>query len=347
MAGRPAPSYPGARPLKLEAPSHSGEMQDVMSVPGDLVGSTSARATFSGLFSAITTPTTETGALDLSTFERHVELLLEGGVDGICLGGATAEYPHVELQDRRTLIARAARRLPGDATLLVAIGAPTMRHAIDLGRFALDEGCRGVLLPMPMFFRYQQQDLAAYCRDVADRLAAPCLLYDLPEFTNPLDPETAIDLLTHEEHIVGIKDSSGKADRARRFAEARGVQDWALLVGDDSRLRDSMALGWDGSVSGLAAVCPELIVALVRAAKAGDVAEVARCQALVDELIGQIAGLPVPWGIRIALEARGLPMGPLPLPMTAERRERAARLHAWLPGWLRRVGAAEWTRVAP
>lgn len=317
-----------------------------MTFPGDLVGSTSARATFSGVFAAVTTPTTENGALDLSTFDRHIELLLDGGADGICLGGATAEYPHVELADRRTLIARAARRLPSDAAMLVAIGAPTVRHVIDLGRFAFDQGCRAVLLPMPMFFRYQQQDLAAYCREVAEQLAAPCLLYDLPEFTNPLDPETAIDLLTHEEHIVGIKDSSGKPDRARRFAEARGAQDWALLVGDDSRLRDALAAGWDGGVSGLSSLCPELIVALVRAAKAGDVKEVARCQSLVDDLIAQISGLPVPWGIRIALEARGLPTGALPLPMTAERRERATRLQAWLPGWLNRVGAPEWSPTA-
>src|SRR5262245_61049397 len=106
-----------------------------MTVPGDPVGSTSARASFSGVFAAVTTPTTETGTLDLATFDRHIELLLEGGVDGICLGGATAEYPHVELAERRTLIARAARRLPPDAAMLVAVGAPTTRHAIDLGRF--------------------------------------------------------------------------------------------------------------------------------------------------------------------------------------------------------------------
>ena len=154
-----------------------------------------------------------------------------------------------------------------------------------------------------------------------------------------------IDLLEQEEHIVGIKDSSGRPDRQSRFAEARGDSDWALLVGDDSRLKDAMTAGWDGGVSGIAALCPELMVAAVKAGKAGNAEELARLQGLIDDLIAQITGLPVPWGLRIGLEARGLPTGPLPWPVSAGRREHAARLQAWLPSWLQRVGAADWARV--
>ena len=63
---------------------------------------------------------------------------------------------------------------------------PNVRHVIDLGKYAFDQGSEAVLVPMPMFFRYQQQDLAEYCREVAQALAAPCLIYDLPDFTNPI-----------------------------------------------------------------------------------------------------------------------------------------------------------------
>ena len=61
------------------------------------------RGSLSGLFAAVTTPVTDTGALNLATFNRHLQLLIEAGVDGVCLGGATAEYPHSELHDRRLL----------------------------------------------------------------------------------------------------------------------------------------------------------------------------------------------------------------------------------------------------
>ena len=61
-----------------------------------------------------------------------------------------------------------------------------------------------------MFFRYGQEDLHAYCAHVSRAARMPCLLYDLPDFTNGLAPETAVALMSREEFIVGLKDSWGK-----------------------------------------------------------------------------------------------------------------------------------------
>ena len=133
----------------------------------------SAREPIAGLFAAVVTPILDDGRVDLQTFDRVVEFLCAAGVSGICIAGATGEYPHFELADRRAVIRRAAERLPADCALLVGIGAPSMKHAVELGRAALDAGSSALLLPMPMFFRYQQQDLRTYCEDVARRLRAP------------------------------------------------------------------------------------------------------------------------------------------------------------------------------
>lgn len=303
------------------------------------------RSRLSGMFAAITTPRTERGALDFETFDRHLDLLMEAGVDGICLGGATSEYPHVTTDERQQLIRRAARRIRPELGLVVAIGAPTLSQVLDLGVCAFDHGSRAVMLPMPFYFRYQQQDLYAYAKSIARRVNGPCLLYDLPDFTNPLAPETVIDLLTAEPTIVGIKDSSGKVAHVTCYAVARENADWALLVGDDSRLREGLAAGWDGSVSGIASCCPELLVSMVRAHRAGHDEELERCQGLLQEFIAQISGLPVPWGVRVALEARGIDTGALPWPLAADRVAQIARLRAWVPGWLARVGAMDWARA--
>jgi 4-hydroxy-tetrahydrodipicolinate synthase len=304
------------------------------------------RSRLSGLHAALTTPRTERGTLDLDTIDRHVDLLVEAGVDGICLGGATSEYPYATVDERTQVIRRVARRLPSNCALLVAIGAPSPDQILDLAACAFEHGSRAVLLPMPFFFRYQQHDLYAYAAMLSRRLAGPCLLYDLPDFTNPLAPETAIDLLTAEPAIIGIKDSSGKRAHLTCYAEMRGDADWVLLVGDDSRLKEGLMAGWDGSISGVASCCPELLVALVRAHRAGNTEETARCQALLDEFIAQIALLPVPWGVRIALDGRGLNTGPLPWPLSSERAAQIARFRAWVPGWLTRVGATDWARAS-
>ncbi|MEK6629811.1 MAG: dihydrodipicolinate synthase family protein [Acidobacteriota bacterium] len=295
------------------------------------------RGAIAGLFAAVATPIHADGRTDLGTFDRLVDLLVDAGVHGICIAGATGEYPHFETADRKAIIRRAAERLPRDCALLVGIGAPSMRHAIELGETAANAGSRALLLPMPMFFRYEQQDLQAYCAHVSRAVRAPCLLYDLPDFTNSLAPETVVNLLRDEQFIVGIKDSSGRVENLAAFAEARSGDLWTLLVGDDRLLRQGLQSGWDGGISGVAGFCPELLVALYRSFVDGRLDEVTRLEGLLDELISQLAPFPTPWGIRIGLAARGIPTGPLPLPVTPTRQKQIAEFGDWLPEWLSRT----------
>jgi 4-hydroxy-tetrahydrodipicolinate synthase len=286
-----------------------------------------------GVFAAVATPVGPDGRLDLATLDRLVDFLLGAGADGVCIGGATGEYPHFETAERVQVIERVAGRLQG-RLLLTGIGSSSWRRTIELGGVALDAGSAAVLLPMPMFFRYAQQDLALFAEVVSADLRGPCLLYDLPDFTNGLDPSTVLDLLRTQSSITGIKDSSGCEDHLGQYAGARGDQPWTLLVGDDRLFAAGLRAGWNGGVSGMAGFCPELLVGLYRSFREGRHDEIVRFEALLDELIGRISIFPTPWGIRIGLAARGIDTGPLPLPLTPERRAQIDAFQQWLPGWL-------------
>jgi len=293
--------------------------------------------TMKGLFAAVPTPIHDDGRLDEATFDRVLGFLVDAGVDGICIGGATGEYPHFETAERKAIIRRAAERLPRDRALLVGVGAPSIRRVIELGEAALKAGSHALLLPMPMFFRYEQEDLRAFCAHVSRTLEAPCLLYDLPDFTNSLAPATVLTLLRDEEFIVGIKDSSGRADNLTTFGAAPDRLAWTLLVGDDRLLHQGLQAGWDGGISGVAGVCPELLVALYRSFNQARGDETSGLQTLLDELIVQLAMFPAPWGIRIGLAARWLDTGPFPLPVTSQRQRQIQQFQDWFPVWLERA----------
>jgi 4-hydroxy-tetrahydrodipicolinate synthase len=297
--------------------------------------------TIAGLFAAVATPVHADGRVDFRTLDRLIDFLVEAGASGVCLGGATGEYPHFETTDRKAVIQRVADRLPADRALVVGIGAPSMRHAIELGETAVEAGSRALLLPMPMFFRYEQEDLEAYCAHVSGALRAPCLLYNLPDFTNGLAAPTVLRLLQEAEFIAGIKDSSGSVENLAAFAQARSGRPWTLLVGDDRALFKGLQAGWDGGISGVAGFCPELLVAIYRSFVEGRRDEAARLQTLLDELISHLGPFPTPWGIRIGLAARGIDTGPLPLPVTPLRRRQIAAFREWLPEWLVRTGLVE------
>ena len=280
-----------------------------------------------GLFAAVATPIHDDGRFDEAGFDRLVDFLVSAGVDGICVGGATGEYPHFETADRTAFA--------GTWNCWNApVGSSSVRGTLALGEAAVAAGSRALLLPMPMFFRYQQEDLQAFAAHVSRTLRAPCLLYDLPDFTNGLAPATALALLRDEEFIVGIKDSSGKEENLATFAGARQGRGWTLLVGDDRLLHAGLRAGWDGSISGVAGCCPELLVAIVRSFRHGREAETSRLQALLEELIAHLSVFPTPWGIQIALEARGLSTGPLPLPLSPTRLQQIAEFQTWFRAWI-------------
>jgi 4-hydroxy-tetrahydrodipicolinate synthase len=291
----------------------------------------------SGLFAAIVTPVHDNGHVDLDTLDRIVDHALVPGVSGICVGGATGEYPHLEVEDRLRVVERAAARVPSGRSLLVGIGGPTMGRSIELGEAAMAAGARALLLPMPMFFRYEQSDLGVFAAQVSRALRAPCLLYNLPVFTNGLTSSTILALLRDEEFIVGLKDSSGDAANLRLMAQARGSEPWSFLAGDDRLMLSALDAGWDGAISGVAGLCPELIAALHEHTAAGRQTDAARLQALLDELIVQLSKFPTPWGIRVGLAVRDLQTGPLPLPLTAMRRHQIAAFTSWFADWLPRA----------
>jgi 4-hydroxy-tetrahydrodipicolinate synthase len=287
----------------------------------------------SGVFAALATPIDDLGRVDPATFERIVDFTLDRGVDGIVLGGGTAEYPHFSIEDRARLAELAVRRANGRGTVITCVGTSSIHSTLHLARRAEDSGSDLLLVPMPYFFRYEQQDLAAFVDGVCRAVTTPCLLYNLPSFTNPLDVATAVQLIDETPNLIGMKDSSGNEGDLKPLAEARQGRNFSLFVGDDSLLLNALSAGWDGVVSGIACFVPELIAAVYRNYRKNDHARARASQDTVDRVIEYLMRLPIPWGVRVGLAARGIPNGPMHVPPSPQRRVQMNEMAGFLASW--------------
>lgn len=296
-------------------------------------------APVAGVFAAVATPVQANGDINYDAFQQGVELVLQAGVDGICVGGATGEYVRFGLGQRKELLTRSAALAAGKGKLLAAVGGPTLRDVIELGNQAVESGADALLLPMPYFFVYEQDDLETFAREASRGLAAPCLLYNLPAFSNALQPETMIRLIATEPNIVGVKDSSGEPDHLSTLGKARGSGPISLMIGHDRLLGAAFRAGWDGVISGIAGFCPELIVRFASGYRAGREEEIARLERQRMELIDRIEELPTPWAVRLGLEVRGIEPGPFPIPASEARREQMLEFQRWFESFLAELGA--------
>ena len=288
----------------------------------------------SGVFAALVTPIDDLGRPDFAAFDRVIDFVAERGIDGFVIGGGTAEYLHFDVTSRAALAAHAVRRIAGRGRVVVSVGTSSIHSTLALARSVADTGCDALVLPMPYFFQYSQDDLVAYCETVCRSVEMPFLLYNLPSFTNnPIEPKTAIRLLNEVPNLVGMKDSSGDTAYLKPMADARKQTGFSMFVGDDSLLLGALQAGWDGVVSGIACFVPELISAVYRSYRSGDEALATAYQTTLDALIKEVVRLPIPWGVRTGLATRGIANGPFHLPPSKERLRQAVELRDWLTKW--------------
>jgi 4-hydroxy-tetrahydrodipicolinate synthase len=260
--------------------------------------------------------------------------LLGAGIDGLCIGGATGEYPRLDLRERKELVRQSFRLVAGRIPLIAAVGGADYRSTLELGRFAADAGAVALLVPPPFFFGYTQEDVEHFFREAVRRLPLPCLIYNLPSFTSAVAPSTSFRLLTAPGGPAGIKDSSGDARVLAGFARLKEDHELSLMVGNDSLVLQALDCGWDGTITGLGNVCPELMVLLYAAVRSRRSALAKRCQAEWDRIIEWVKRLPFPWTIRCAMEVRGISCGPHALPPAPGRRQTMREFCRWYEAWL-------------
>jgi 4-hydroxy-tetrahydrodipicolinate synthase len=288
---------------------------------------------FSGVFAALLTPRNAEGSIDVPGLRNLVDFLTESGISSFAINGATGEFCLTSPAQLGTMLSTVRTTCECKARMLCGVGAAGAAESIELVRVAESEDADGLLLPMPYFYPYAQEDLDLFCRTVAGATRLPVLLYNLPQFTSGLEKQTVRRLITEVPNIVGIKDSSGSLE-ILRYLTQQGVEA-CRIVGSDAVLAPALREGLcDAVVSGIAGVVPEAILALYaqkdQIESKGFVAATRR----IDEFVEHINLLPYPWGLKWVAEARGISGATVSLPITQHRLEQRQQLVAWFAAWI-------------
>lgn len=287
---------------------------------------------FSGVFSALLTPRRADDSVDIAALTRLVQFQLSKGISSFALNGATGELCLARPEHLRAMLEAVHFASKGKATILCGVGATGISLARELASIAEGEGAAGLLLPMPYFFRYEQDDLETFCRTAASSTKLPVLLYNLPQFGSGLEKETVRELIAEVPNIIGIKDSSGSLEILRDLTES-GL-DACRFVGNDPTLRPALHEKiCDGVVSGIACVLPELILGLYAQGAHAASTEFDDCWRLLREVANKLDSLPTPWALKWFAEARGIFEAKFSQPLSAERAARGVELEEWFCGW--------------
>ncbi len=283
-----------------------------------------------GVYVALLTPRFSSGTIDFAAFEKQMSFCAGCSIQGFAINGATGEFPSITESELERLL-ESASEFRNERQILCCVGSSSLQDTLRRGNLAQAARVDAILLPMPYFFPYRQDDLIAFCSSVAESVETPILLYNLPQFTTGLEPESVVELMRRHSNIVGVKDSSGSLDIVRAMTDRLPRR--KRLIGNDSALCDAMRADvCDGVISGVACALPELMTSFFE--HPVESSEFAQAEVRLHEFIEKISHLPTPWGLKAASAAREITPGGYPLPLSPSRKHELESLRAWFIEWL-------------
>ncbi len=278
---------------------------------------------FGRLLTAMVTPMTAEGSLDLPGAQTLADHLVAQGNDGLVVSGTTGESATTTRQEKADLLRAVVDAVGDRAQVLAGVGTNDTASTVDHARDAEKAGAAGLLVVTPYYNRPPQAGVIAHVERVASSTSLPVMLYDIPARTGlALETETLLKVAAHPQ-VVAVKDAK---DDLGATSWLLGHSDLAVYSGTDQLNLPLLAIGACGMVSVVSHVVTPQLVELVSAHLAGDVA---RARDLHLRLQPVYVGLFRTQGVilaKAALALLGLPGGPVRLPLIDATKEQIAVL---------------------
>lgn len=226
----------------------------------------------SGVVPPVVVPDTADHELDVPSFERHLNRMIEAGVDGLFLLGSSGEVVFSTDERRRQIIEEGLRIVDGRVPVLVGIIDTETERVIEHGRVAQELGADALVATCPFYALGGMAEVEEHFRVLHAELDLPIFAYDIPVCVRTKLPWRLLASLGAEGVLAGVKDSSGDDISFRYLCQEneRLGHPMSLLTGHEVVVDGAYLSGADGSVPGLANVEPWGYVRMWQAAQAGD-----------------------------------------------------------------------------
>jgi 4-hydroxy-tetrahydrodipicolinate synthase len=210
---------------------------------------------WSGVFPACTTQLKRDQSLDLPATARHLEALIDSGVNGLIMCGSLGENQTLDPDEKRAVVRCAVETARGRVPVLSGVAESSTEAAIRYVRDAEKLGASGVMLMPPMSYKGDPRETVTYFRAVARGGGLPIMIYNNPiSYANDLTP-ALLAALADEEKFVALKESSGDPRRVTELHNTIGGR-YAIFTGVDDLLLEASILGLDGWVAGTGIAFP-------------------------------------------------------------------------------------------
>lgn len=265
---------------------------------------------YSGVVIPAVTPVTADHHLDVGAAEKIFAHFHSNGVHPFILG-TTGEAASLPFSLKKEYLQAAGRLKKKGDVLYAGISSNVFAESLDLAKCSFDNGADVVVATLPSYYVLSGSSMLKYMEQLADAIAGPLMIYNIPATTHMSIPLEIIDQLSYHPNIVGIKDSERSEERLKQSVQLwKDRKDFSHFLGWAARSADAVLAGSDGLVPSTGNFEPKLYADLYKAAKEQNVEKAFSLQKLSDSLgavyqQGRTLGESL-WALKVLMKEFGL-----------------------------------------
>ncbi len=183
------------------------------------------------LFTAIKTPYTAEGNIDLDYYDILVEQQISAGVDGIIVAGTTGEGQLLDWEEHLMLIAHSASKFAKRLLIVGNAGSNNTREAVKASQYGFASGMHAALHINPYYGKTSETGVYKHLKECLN--VGPSIIYNVPGRTGQDIAPSVMKKLAEHENFIGVKECAGN-ERINEY-EKKGIACWS---GNDDECSD-------------------------------------------------------------------------------------------------------------
>ena len=268
-----------------------------------------------GIITAMVTPFESSGNIDIKTTEILIEKLIANGVQGIFVLGTNGEF-HVIENDMKIKFAKkvveiVAKRVP----VYAGAGGNSTDEVIKLGKHMIAVGVDALSVITPYFVSLKENELYNHYQMIAENLAIPIVLYNIPKNTGINLSFELVSKLSKISNIIGIKDSSGDINNIAGYIDNTSRDEFSVFSGSDSLILKALKLGATGAISATSNLLTTNNVEIYKQFIAGNLDKAEQWQQSLEEFRRILKYASIPSVLKQSLSLSGIEVGVPRLPV--------------------------------
>ena len=260
-----------------------------------------------GIYPALPTPMNGDGAVNYAALKDLVDFVIGPGVDGVYIGGSTAESFLLTEDERKKIAETVLAHTAGRVKAIVHTGAGGTDAALRLSKHAKANGADAISSVPPIYFKYTTDEVIAYYLELIEASDMPLVVYNIPAFTGINMTQGPIAELFKHPRVVALKHTNTNMYELERVLAHN--PSLIALNGYDEAFLSGLSMGAAGMIGSTVNFMARKFIALRDAFQAGRNDEAYRLQREANEIIETLVEVGVFNAVKYALTLRGVDCG--------------------------------------